>query len=227
MRRYLIAALAAVALCLPFAARAADFTVTWNCYVLDGSLSEDAYDTFSGVIQIGPDRIFDTTVNFVLPNAFVGNGTGRSIGSIVMVCDVFADPRGPAIHDIRVDLLGQLVPGEKALNPYIAWTELIKDISDANNPTILVSDSGVDYVQPTSRHYVFDRPTHAIRIKETFVLSGVTYTDENGRTLIDETALAALTLVEKELSFVPEPSQIAGLGMALATLTAVLRRRRK
>lgn len=225
MRRYFVASQALLCLLLPCVARASDFAIDWKCYVLAGSLSQGATATYSGTIQMGSDKVAPTTANFVFPNAIVGGSTGISIGTIVIECDVFAPKAGPAIHDITIDLLGSILPGEFAKKPFIAWTELIKDIDNPNSPRVLVSDSGVAYATPYIKHYVFDKPTHAIRIKETFVLDGVTYVDSEGRTRIDTTALASLQLVEKELSFVPEPGQLAGSIVAFVSLAAVLRRR--
>jgi len=227
MRRYFVATQALLCLLLPAVVRASDYAVEWKTFVLSGSLAGGASVTYSGTISIGGDTVSPTTANFVFPNAFVGDGTGISIGSIVIEADVFVPVGAPMFHDITIDLLGSILPGTFAKKPFIAWTELIKDISNPNNPTTLVSDSGIEYSSPSQRHYVFDHATRAIRIKETFVLDGVTYVDSEGRTRIDETALASLQLVEKELSFVPEPGQIAGIGIGFISMVAMMRRRRK
>jgi hypothetical protein len=224
MQKCLLGAIACLA-SLAWTPAVAGWTVDWNCLVLDGSLSEGAFVEFEGEIDIGGCVLSPTTANFIFPHASVGNGTGQPIGSIVIVCDVYAPEECPALDDITIDLVGQIVPGQFATKPFIAWTEVIKDITDPNAPVTLVTDSGIAYSQPGEKHYVFDNPTHAIRIKETFILDGVTYTDDTGLTQIDETAVAALTLIEKELSFVPEPGQLIGLAMALVALASLRARR--
>jgi hypothetical protein len=208
-------------------AHATDFIADWKQIILDGSLSSGGSAIISGTIPFGNDRVVNVTADFIFPNATVGDGSGQAIGSLIIEYEVRADKRGPAIHDLTVDLIGNIVKGQFAKNPFIAWSELVKDISNPNNPTVLVSDSGVEFSQPSSRHYIF-ATTYAIRIKETYILDGVTYVDEAGRTQIDSSAIASLAHIEKELSFVPEPGQIAGLGTAFLTLAALgLRRGRR
>jgi hypothetical protein len=127
------------------------------------------------------------------------------------------------IDDLWVDLLGQLVPGEKATTPSIVWRELVRDVASGN---LLVDDNGTDFTQPKTRHYVFT-PSKKIHIEELFVLGGVTYIDDTGKPVIDQTSAASLPLVEKQVSLVvPEPTGIAALLTGVGLLGTLLRRRR-
>jgi len=219
MKKGLLPALLLAALARP--AAASDLYVTWNCLIA-GDLSTGAYTVLFGSVQLGPDRILDTDANFLAPDAFVGNGTGRAEGMLTIVCDIFA-PEPYLIDRLTVDLLGTLVPGPFAKNPRIEWTELIFDISN-DEPVLLVSDSGVDTSQPSTRVYDF-APTRKIRVQQTFDLLGVTYLDGD-EVVIDQNAVAALPVVEKHVRIVPEPSHVAGLAVGVGALLALGRRRR-
>lgn len=216
-------AAAAVVLACVSSVSAADLYMSWTC-TLDGSLGQGAYGQFSGSTVIGGNTIHDIYGDFFFPNGIVGNGTGQAIGTITITCDVVA-PEGVFIHDVRIFDIGQIIPGVRATTPWYAWTELILDITDPNNPVTLVSDSGVEYSLPQQRYYQFT-PTRFLRIKEVYTLDGVTYTDDFGNTVIDDTAMVALIQVQKDLSLVPEPSSLTALGAGLVGLAAMLRRRR-
>jgi hypothetical protein len=216
--RALLLAVLAMALTAPL--RAADLYVDWEC-LIRGNLSEDSSVSLSGYVNFGVDTIYDIYADYAMPKAEVGNGTGMAEGSIVIECEITA-PDGYQIEDIRIDLLGSLVPGDYALNPQIAWSEKIWDITGGGS-VLLVDDAGVDFTQPTERHYVFT-PAQAILVIETFDLSGVTY-DDGGVEVIDDTAIASLALIQKELSLVPEPGSVAAVLCGLGAL-ALLRRRR-
>ena len=204
-------------------ATAADLYIQWSC-ILDGSLDSGAFAQISGSTVLGGNTVHNIYGDFFFPNGIVGNGTGRAIGTITITCDIVA-PEGVFIEDVRVFDIGQIIPGIHATNPWYAWTELILDTTDPNNPVTLVSDSGVEYSLPQQRYYQF-APTRYLRIKEVYTLDGVTYTDAFGNTVIDDTATVALIQIQKDLSIIPEPSSIAALAAGFVGLAAMLRRRR-
>jgi len=214
---------AAVALACISSVSAADLYMSWTC-ILDGSLDQGAFGQISGSTVIGGNTIHDISGDFFFPNGIVGNGTGKAIGTITITCDIVA-PEGVFIHDVSIFDIGQIIPGVHATTPWYAWTELILDITDPDNPVTLISDSGVEYSLPQQRYYQFT-PTRFLRIKEVYTLDGVTYTDDFGNTVIDDTAMVALVQIQKDLSLVPEPSSLAGLGAGFVGLAAMLRRRR-
>ncbi len=214
---------AAVALACISSVSAADLYMSWTC-ILDGSLDQGAFGQLSGSTVIGGNTIHDINGNFFFPNGIVGNGTGKAIGTITITCDIVA-PEGVFIHDVSIFDIGQIIPGVHATTPWYAWTELILDITDPDNPVTLISDSGVEYSLPQQRYYQFT-PTRFLRIKEVYTLDGVTYTDDFGNTVIDDTAMVALVQIQKDLSLIPEPSSLAGLAAGFVGLAAMLRRRR-
>jgi hypothetical protein len=205
------------------AAFADDLYMTWEC-ILDGSLAAGSYAEFSGSTVLGGDTIHDVFGDFFFPNAVVGNGTGTPTGTVTVTCTVTA-PEGVYVEDVTIYLLGQIVPGLHATAPWLAWTELILDITDPDHPETLVSDSGVEYSQPTSMYYAF-RPTRFLRIKETFTLDGVTYVNDLGQDVIDDTAMVALTHIQKDVSLVPEPAGLATLSIGLLAILGFARRRK-
>lgn len=219
MKKGLLLALLLAAFARP--AVGSDLFVTWSC-LIGGDLSAGASTVLFGSVVIGGDRILDTDANFLAPDAVVGNGTNRQEGLLTITCDIFA-PEPYLIDRITVDLLGSLVPGPFAQNPWIEWSEQIFDIS-SGDPVLIVSDSGVDTSQPTTRTYDF-APTRKIRVQETFDLGGVTYQDGD-EVRIDQNAVAALSVVEKHVRVVPEPSHVAGLAVGVGALLSFGRRRK-
>ncbi len=217
-----IAAMVAALACYS-SATAADLYIQWSC-VLDGSLGTGAFGQISGSTVLGGDTVHNIYGDFFFPNGTVGNGTGIGFGTITITCDIVA-PEGVFIEDVRVFDIGQIIPGVHATTPWYAWTELILDTTDPNNPVTLVSDSGVEYSLPQQRYYQF-APTRFLRVKEVYTLDGVTYTDDFGNTVIDDTALVSLVQVQKDLSLIPEPSSLAALAAGFVGVAAMLRRRR-
>lgn len=153
-------------------------------------------------------------IDFYFPNASVGDSLPDRVGSILITYDAAAP--APMVSDFLVlNVLGAL-----SGSGTIFLNEVIEDLADPQNPTVIGSHNAVldeNSQLPYSHTILFDYGSDKIRVKKTFTLSAV-----------DSQAfdLASVGLVQQTISIVPEPGSLMALGLGAVALASRRKRNR-